>query len=79
VKRIYDLSFQVSEGDIVAINAISQYIRQLTGGDVPWWSGSYTNSPVYGYTFAPTENAGGNYCQLDSNSGYTSDILTYND
>ena len=68
-----------SDGDITAINAIPAYISQLTGNNVPWWSGSFTSPSVYGYTFAPTLNAGGNYCQLGTNSGYTLKILRYND
>ena len=49
-------------GSGVAINAIPEYRNELTGNNVPWWSGYHAN--VYGYTFAPTLNEGGNYCQL---------------
>ena len=50
------------DGDAVAINAIPAYITLLAnGGNVPWWSGTFTSPPVYGYSFAPAVS-GGNYC-----------------
>lgn len=66
------------DGEAVAINAIPAYKAQLEGINVPWWSGAHTQPTVWGYVFAPTTNDGGNYCNLASNSGYTSQIQRYN-
>ncbi|KAI1125538.1 hypothetical protein F5Y10DRAFT_267965 [Nemania abortiva] len=58
----------IVNGNPIKISAVPAYARDLTGSDVPWWTGDH--APFKGYYF-DTPDSGGRYC-ASTNLGLTS-------